>query len=891
MDPNVEKSLIFRFGEFELDERRLELRAVGAPVPLHATPLRLLVYLVRNASRVISKEELLTAVWPDVAVSDMALSTALKQIRHALKDDGSQQRWIRTQRGLGYCFVGEVAAGIAVTEAAVTRSMCGNAPAPSLSFVGRDAELAHLTEMLAETRPTGIHVAIEGPPGIGKTELALQLALRSIAADRFPGGVFWIDAESPDLVSVWGNTLAEQCRVLRDSPGERCKELIRRLEERREPTLIVLDNVESWSSNDRPHPLPAGPHIRTVVTTRIRNLGGARFEHLSLGFLPSGPDRTLLVRLAARDPGPGTDDLVAHLAGHTLALELAGAFLATYPGETARSYLAVLLEKSGHIEFEVRDLVRYERTVDQGFRTLWDRLDPTIRNAWRLAACFEPEAASRDLAAAAGLTPESLRALEKLHLLHFRPDGRWNMHRLIHGFGRRVGSDEERLVARRAFLDGCLQRTRGLNRHSAFHVYVPDRAHIDAAMRIGAELLGETSERLNRLRSAVATALDPLGDIEGSRALLHRVVASYRRRLEAGVEDPARRAVLWDRLGGVLWKLAVREDGTGSAEAAVHAFHASLLARTRSSAPRAWAASQNGLGLALRELGQRRRDPDVLQESVDAFRSALLEWKRELVPAVWARTQTNLANALSTLGRIQGDPARLEEALAASSCALGVYTRDGAPLEWAWTERDRARTLADLGRLESDTTKLHQAAEILRAVLEEMTADRLPLDRVNVQRELTLILLAIGRSEKNLGALEEALGTVRSALEHLHSELHLYASDDTDSLHGNVLESLGAIEGTTSRLDDALVAYRAALAASTRAARPYAWARCQHDIGRVLRKLGRARSDRTALDEALRALQAAREIWSSTDLALDRELKAADREIGDVRAALQTLDG
>lgn len=101
-------SKVFRFGPFELDEAHPMLRREGEPVPIHATPLRLLAYLLRNCDRVSTKREVLQAVWPDTTVSDTALASALKEVRQALGDNGTRQRWVRTERGRGYQFAGPV---------------------------------------------------------------------------------------------------------------------------------------------------------------------------------------------------------------------------------------------------------------------------------------------------------------------------------------------------------------------------------------------------------------------------------------------------------------------------------------------------------------------------------------------------------------------------------------------------------------------------------------------------------------------------------------------------------------------------------------------------------------------------------------------------------------
>jgi TolB-like protein len=99
---------VFTFNSFELDECPCELLEEGQPVAIHATPLRLLVYLVENRGRAIPKHELLDRVWPDSYVSENALTSALYEIRHALGDDGARQRVIRTERGRGYRFIAAV---------------------------------------------------------------------------------------------------------------------------------------------------------------------------------------------------------------------------------------------------------------------------------------------------------------------------------------------------------------------------------------------------------------------------------------------------------------------------------------------------------------------------------------------------------------------------------------------------------------------------------------------------------------------------------------------------------------------------------------------------------------------------------------------------------------
>jgi DNA-binding winged helix-turn-helix (wHTH) protein/serine/threonine protein kinase len=90
---------IWRFAECVFDERRRELRVRGAEVDVEVKPLAVLHQLLLHAGEVVTKTELHDAVWPDVAVADNSLATAISKIRKLLGDDG---RVIRTVPRVGY---------------------------------------------------------------------------------------------------------------------------------------------------------------------------------------------------------------------------------------------------------------------------------------------------------------------------------------------------------------------------------------------------------------------------------------------------------------------------------------------------------------------------------------------------------------------------------------------------------------------------------------------------------------------------------------------------------------------------------------------------------------------------------------------------------------------
>ena len=100
--------LAFRFGDMILDGTQRELRSGSALVPIEPQVFDLLEFLIRNRSRVVSKDDLVASVWRGRVVSDSAIAARINAARRAVGDDGEQQRLIRTIARKGFRFVGEV---------------------------------------------------------------------------------------------------------------------------------------------------------------------------------------------------------------------------------------------------------------------------------------------------------------------------------------------------------------------------------------------------------------------------------------------------------------------------------------------------------------------------------------------------------------------------------------------------------------------------------------------------------------------------------------------------------------------------------------------------------------------------------------------------------------
>lgn len=101
--------MIYRFGQFAVDTLRAEVRLAGKTVPLRRQSFDVLVHLLQRPNRIVSKDELLDAVWGDVVVTDGSLKHCMMEIRAAIDD--SEHKIVRTVARRGYIF-----------EAAVTKA-------------------------------------------------------------------------------------------------------------------------------------------------------------------------------------------------------------------------------------------------------------------------------------------------------------------------------------------------------------------------------------------------------------------------------------------------------------------------------------------------------------------------------------------------------------------------------------------------------------------------------------------------------------------------------------------------------------------------------------------------------------------------------------------------
>jgi DNA-binding winged helix-turn-helix (wHTH) protein len=115
------KSRVFSFADVEVIEREFLLIKGGKTAPVEPKAFRVFLFLLGNPGRLVTKDEIIEAVWNDCSVSDNSLTKSIATLRRLLGDDPREPQYIATVQTVGYRFLCDVT----VTE---------SAPGPSLPF-------------------------------------------------------------------------------------------------------------------------------------------------------------------------------------------------------------------------------------------------------------------------------------------------------------------------------------------------------------------------------------------------------------------------------------------------------------------------------------------------------------------------------------------------------------------------------------------------------------------------------------------------------------------------------------------------------------------------------------------------------------------------------------
>lgn len=182
--PEDVTQVLYRFEDFRLDDAARTLHQAGSLVSIEPKAFDLLLHLVRNSTRVVSRQELLDSVWAGMKVSDTAINRCVKVARNAIADEDPDQRRISTVHGRGFRFLSSVSvADPSGTMWLDTAQIAGSSTPlepPGGPFAGRVEELERVQlawrDALGGCRRV---VLIAGEPGIGKTRLAREAAAQT----------------------------------------------------------------------------------------------------------------------------------------------------------------------------------------------------------------------------------------------------------------------------------------------------------------------------------------------------------------------------------------------------------------------------------------------------------------------------------------------------------------------------------------------------------------------------------------------------------------------------------------------------------------------------------------------------------------------------------------
>jgi predicted ATPase/DNA-binding winged helix-turn-helix (wHTH) protein/predicted negative regulator of RcsB-dependent stress response len=337
--------LAFEFREFKLDVTRGCLLKGEKEIKLRPKVYEALKYLVENPGRLISKKELIQAVWPETFVTDDSLVQCTVELRRALEDHA--QQLLKTVPRRGYLFTAEVTRGTKKPDRLSPTDVIGSSqtreapltkvvkkrldlPKPRTSLIGREQRVAEAAEWLLQ--PNVRLLSLTGAGGAGKTRMAVAIA--AAIKDRFTGGVQFVGLASishPDLVpTAIAKALDIQQVANRTIPQMMGDEL-----QGGGPFLLLLDNFEQVlpAATLVAEILEACPSLKVLVTSQacLRIYGEQEFPVTPLAeesAVELFVQRAKAVRPSfamTSESAPVIREICARLDGLPLAIELAAA--------------------------------------------------------------------------------------------------------------------------------------------------------------------------------------------------------------------------------------------------------------------------------------------------------------------------------------------------------------------------------------------------------------------------------------------------------------------------------------------------------------------------------------------------------------------------------------
>jgi tetratricopeptide (TPR) repeat protein len=553
---------------------------------------------------------------------------------------------------------------------------------PDEGFSGRTAELAVLAEALG---PDGVPiVTVAGPPGVGKSALAVRAA--TVAADSYPGGVLFVDLHGYDFArridanAALGSllrALGVRGKHIPAGQGERETLYRSELARRGQRMLVVADNA---SDTEQVLPLRPGDTTHRLLVTSRHTLPIPHARRIEMDVLLPD-DSVAVLNDALRAAGDATIDdpavaaELATLCGHLpLALRITGELLADQP-DSAGELVGILRDTRSRLgELAYGD----SAAVRAAFDASYQRLPADQARLFRLLSVhpgphFSREAASALVAEPVDVTRHLLDGLRRAHLIEpATGPGRYRFHDLLLLYAAQRCEPYERPAAIDGLLDfyGAADITdierpnfvavtvlAAATRHDA-HVldlaaalfpYFNRRQHwlesvtvnecgVQAARRLGDRVqesyclarLGVTyrgmdlcEQALTCLNEAFAIERD-IGDVRGAGNTMNSLGAAYRQMGQFDkAEECLRHGLARCQEVGDRYGEAISLNSLAGVCKALKRFDDALDCYQRALELRRETGDTHGEGMTLNGLGNLHRDLRRHAEALDHFNEAL----------------------------------------------------------------------------------------------------------------------------------------------------------------------------------------------------------------------------------------------------------------------------
>jgi predicted ATPase/DNA-binding winged helix-turn-helix (wHTH) protein len=538
--------MTLKFGRFQVLPRRREFLAEGVPVPLGSRAFDVLMVLIEAGGELVTKDEILSRVWPGMVVEEHSLQFYISALRKVLGED---RGFIKTISGRGYRFVGDITAAVSEQEALANRRAdlpsplpdaeeLTNLPAPTSHLIGREAELSKATALVTTHRL----VSLVGAGGIGKTRLGIEVARNLLP--KFANGVWVAELgvlSDPDLVAV---TVATAVRLELPAGAVTPARVAAALSAKQ--LLLVLDNCEHVihaAATMAEALLSANPTMHVMATSReplraedeylyrvppfpVPAEGTEDIEDL----LRNDAVRLFVSRVRATEPHFAPDQRIApaiaaicrRLDGIALAIELAAARAAALGVE----------EVAAHLDDRFHLLTGGRRTALPRHQTLRSTLDWSYellseaeRVVFRRLSIF---AGSFALAEATAVAPsgeiaasdviDCVANLAAKSLVMIDASGATVRYRLL---------ETTRAYAREKLAEsgelGQVARA-----HAEHYRDLLERAQVEWETRPTVEWLADYGRRIDDLRAALDWSFSPHGDTSIGVALTVASVPLWR---------------------------------------------------------------------------------------------------------------------------------------------------------------------------------------------------------------------------------------------------------------------------------------------------------------------------------------------------------------------------